>query len=319
MAGGGIVSARLSLLADSYLMLRRSSGYHLYEAEYHIRAFISWLDDNRAGQDGFSTQDALRWACLPGGRASWHAKRLGSIRGWAAYAHARDASVGLVPAASLPAHVARPAPYIYREGEAAAVMEVFAQRAAHGRNWPWRWAYRTYQVLTGVLACTGIRVGEAIRLNVDDVGTRTATVKIVSGKTGRERLVLLHPTAMQALGAYLDDSARPRTVAAEPAFISSTAARVDYKAYQRSFHAAVREVGLQPQGLATPTIHSLRHSFAVSQLAAAYQDGADPNRRLTLLSTWLGHVSPKNTYWYLSATEELLGAAADLVERQVKP
>jgi integrase len=313
------VSARLLELKDSYLSLRRSLGYRLDEAEYHIRAFISWLDENRDGQSGFSVEDAIEWACLHGGRLIGHTKRLRSIRGWAAYAHVHDPAVPMIPARALPADDARPTPYIYREGEVRKVMDVFARYAKTGPTWRSQWLGSTFCALTGFLACTGARVGEAIALDRGDVDIDTGWVKITGGKTGRERLVLLHPTALQELNAHFDDPARPSVNQPEPAFMASFGQRVEYTVYQKNFHAAVTKIGLEPQGQATPTIHGLRHSFAVGQLAAAYRDGADPARRLTLLSTWLGHVSPKNTYWYLTATPELLGAAADLVEQEMKP
>ena len=309
------MTADLNTLKDSYLALRRSSGYRLDETEYHIRTFISWLDTERADRAEFTVADALEWACQHGGQTIGHVKRLGSIRGWTTYAHAHDPAIPVIPAGLLTAPQMRPAPYIYLEDDIEAVMEVFARRADNGRTWPSRWTDRTYQVLTGLLACTGMRVGEAIGLNRDQVDMDTGWIKVATEKTGRERLVLLHPTSLRELGAYLDDPARPAVAAPEPLFVSASGRRVGYTLYQKNFHAATIEADLKHQGRAKPTIHGLRHTFAVRQLAAAYREGADPARRLTLLSTWLGHVSPNNTYWYLTATPELLGGAADLVEQ----
>lgn len=310
------MSARLSALMDSYLTLRRSSGYRLNAPEYHIRSFIAWLDENRTGE-AFTAQDVIEWACLPQGRPNGHAKRLGSVRPWVAYARAHGADAPLIPAGVLPSDAKRPTPYIYRDGEIRSVMDVFAHNAQTERSWRSRWTNTTLNVLTGFLACTGMRVGEAIALNRADLDGNTGWVSVVTGKTGRERLVLLHPTVLEQVLDYFAEPARPTGVEPEPLFISSTGGHLYYDLYQRNYSAAVRKAGLEPQGRAKPTIHSLRHTFAVNQLAAAYRDGSDPGRRLTLLATWLGHVSPKCTYWYLTATQELLGGAADLIENEV--
>lgn len=313
------MSAGLSAWADSYLVLRRSSGYQLQEVEYHIRSFISWLGQDNPDRDGFTAEEAIRWACQPGLQPRTHAKRLRSVGGWAAYARAHGADAPVIPAGSLPADQTRPTPYIYRDGQVRAVMDVFARRAKTGRTWRSRWKDTTFEALTGLLACTGMRIGEAIALDRQDVDMDTGWVNITTGKTGRERLVLLHPTALTELAAYFGDPRRPAAADPDPAFVSSFGRRVEYTVYQIGFRAAVAEAGLEPQGQAKPVIHSLRHSFAVGQLAGAYRDGADPARRLTLLAVWLGHVSPKSSYWYLTATQELLGAAADLLEQQVTP
>jgi len=316
MAGGFIMSAVLSALADSYLVLRRSAGYRLDEAEQLIRSFIGWLDEHRGG-DGFSALDVIEWACLPNGRPLWHAKRLWAVRDWAVYARAHGANVPVIPKGCLPADRKRPTPYIFQQDEIDAVMDVFAQQARLGRDRRSRWKDTTYKMLTGLLACTGIRIGEAINLDRADVDTSTGWITITTGKTGRQRLVLLHPSALDELIGYLFDPARPVAVDPEPVFVAWHGQRVNYSVFQRGFHSAVMEAGLQPQGQAKPTIHSLRHTFAVQQLTDAYRTGVDPARRLTLLSTWLGHVSPACTYWYLSATPQLLSAAADLLENPV--
>ncbi|MDR2348134.1 MAG: tyrosine-type recombinase/integrase [Bifidobacteriaceae bacterium] len=310
------MSARLAGLLGSYLSLRRSLGYDLGKTERHVGQFIAWLDQARPGQEGFTCADAVEWACQPGGQPLWHAARLGAVRMWAAYAHAHDPAVPAVPARLLPAGRRRPAPYVYSGQDVEAVMGALAARARDARMWTTRWRNTTAGALTGLLACTGARVGEAIGLDRADVDLDEARIRIASKKTGRERLALLHPTAVARLATHAADPARPAFAGPgpEPFLVSSVGKRVIYNDFHFAFHRAVLDAGLEPKGRARPTVHALRHTYAVNQIAAAYRDGADPARRLTLLATWLGHVSPSSTYWYLTATPELLAAAGRLLE-----
>jgi integrase len=310
------MSARLAGLLGSYLSLRRSLGYELDKTERHVGQFIAWLDQARPGQDGFTCADAVEWACQPGGRPLWHAMRLGAVRVWAAYAHAHDPAIPAIPGRLLPAGQRRPAPYVYSGQDIEAVMGALASRAGDARMWTTRWRSATAGALTGLLACTGLRVGEAIALNRADVDLPQSQIRVVSAKTARERLVLLHPSAVARLASHVADPVRPACAEEdpEPFFVSSAGRRVIYNDFHFAFHRAALEAGLEPKGQARPTVHALRHTYTVNRLAAAYREGSDPARRLTLLATWLGHISPSSTYWYLTATPELLAAAGRLLE-----
>jgi integrase len=292
-------------------------GYELDKTKRYVGQFIDWLDQTRPGQDIFTVADAVEWSCLPHGQPGWHGARLSSLRCWADYAHAHDPAIPVIPSGLLPASHVRSVPYIYKDAQIIAIMDQFAQTATSGRTPRCRWAATTYQTLTGFLACTGARVGEALTLNLKDFDQDTGWITITSGKTRRERLILLHRTAITALTAYLDHLDRPENTRTpdSPLFVSGIGTRVIHANFHYSFHEAVLDVGLPDQGQARPRIHDLRHTFAVNQIMAAYHDGADPARRLSLLSTWLGHVSPTSTYWYLTATPELLGAAARLLDQ----
>jgi integrase len=309
------MNPRLRALADSYLALRRASGYRLEDAGRLIGQFVSWLGDGRPAPGAFTPADAVEWACLPGKSPQHHANRLSAVRGWAAYAHAHDPKLPTIPVGLIPETRPRSVPYIYQPQQIAGIMDVFAAGARKARTWRSRWINTTARALTGLLACTGMRVGEALSLNSADIDHASGWVTVVSEKTGVERLVMLHETALAELSGYSAHPDRPtRADHSRPLFVCSSGTRTLYGNYQRAFHQAVQEAGVEPIRQAKPTVHSLRHTFAVDQITAAYRDGADPARRLSLLSTWLGHSSPANTYWYLSATPELLGQAARLLE-----
>jgi integrase len=169
----------------------------------------------------------------------------------------------------------------------------------------------TYQVLIGLLAATGMRVGEAIGLDRGDLDAGQGLLTIRDGKFGKSRQLPLHASALGALTGYarLRDS---RPGKAGPAFFTSvTGTRLIYQNVHRTFHELVKAAGLRPRSAACrPRIHDLRHAFAVTTLTRWYADGGDVAARLPLLSTWLGHAGPAATYWYLTGTPELLALAA---------
>lgn len=289
-----------------YLSLRRSLGYKLRRPEKLLHQFIDFLE--AAGGETITVKDALAWACQPeNGNISWWAHRLSVVRAFARYLHALDASAEVPPQDLLPCRPRRANPYLYSEEEIAALIQAAATLCS-----PLRVA--TYQTLIGLLAVTGMRVGEAISLNRDDFNADHGVLVIRHAKFNKTRELPLHPTTVAALRQYLARRDRPRSAAL---FISTAGTRLLYCNVQWTFQRLVRQAGLVSHtAWPRPRIHDLRHAFAVSTLLGAYRDGSDTQLRLTLLSTYLGHVNPAATYWYLSAAPELLGKAAERLERQ---
>jgi integrase len=296
-------------LAD-YLSLRRSLGYKLRRPEKLLHQFIDYLE--AAGAETITTKHALAWACQPeNGDASWWAHRLSVVRVFANYLHAVDATGEVPPRDLLPWRSHRASPYLYPEEEIAALIE-----AASMLRSPLRVA--TYQTLIGLLAVTGMRVGEAIGLDRHDFEAHHGVLVIHHAKFNKTRELPLHPTTVAALRRYLACRDRQRPAARTPAlFISTAGTRLLYCNVQWTFQRLVRQAGLVPRTASCrPRIHDLRHAFAVRTLLEAYRDGSDTQQRLTLLSTYLGHVDPAGSYWYLSAAPELLAKAAERLDRQ---
>lgn len=292
-----------------YLRLRRSLGYKLRRPEKLLAQFIDYLE--AAGAETITTEHALTWACqAKGTNSGWRSQRLSVVRGFANYLQNVEIHAEVPPRDLLPRRSRRASPYLYSEREILALIE-----AAQTLSSPLRVA--TYQTLIGLLAVTGMRVGEAINLDRDDFNVRHGVLLIRQAKFNKTRELPLHATTVAALRRYLVLRDRHRLQTRSPALLISPAgARLLYCNVQWTFQRLVRQAGLVARTRSCrPRIHDVRHSFAVRTLIDAYQERADTQQRLTLLSTYLGHVDPAKTYWYLSASPELLGAAAERLER----
>ena len=289
---------------DNYLALRRALGFKLRRAGLLLADFISYLEAN--GTDTITTENAFAWASLPANASSdWWGYRLSVVRAFARHLHAIDPVHDVPPTGLLPAKTHRATPYLYSDANIAALMA-----AARQLRSPLRAA--TFETLVGLLAVTGLRIGEALRLDRDDIDLAGGVLRIRQTKFGKSREVPLHPSTVEALAAYAlrRDELRPRP--REQAFFVSTAGtRLLYCNAHLAWLDLVRRARLGPRSATCrPRPHDLRHSFAVRTLLGWYRDGADVAACMPLLSTYLGHVHPGNTYWYLSAAPELLTLVA---------
>jgi integrase/recombinase XerD len=295
---------------QEYLAIRRSLGFKLARAEKLLNQFLAYMDRVDAV---FVTIDvAVAWAMQPpDGTSGWRAHRLSVVRGFARHLHAIDPRHQVPPTDLLVGGRSRRAtPYPYSPADIAGLMAA----ARSLRRFPLRAA--TFETLIGLLSATGLRVGEAIRLNRVDIDWRVGQLTVAETKFNKTRLVPLHPTTVEALRAYdrRRDELCPRPV--DPSFFVSTAGtRLRYDGVHWTWLKLVRLAGLEALSESCrPRPHDLRHRFAVTTLVGWYHDGGDVQSRLPLLSTVLGHVHPGSTYWYLSAAPELLGLAAQRLE-----
>jgi len=295
---------------DDYLSTRRSVGFKLRETEHMLRDYVAYLDRQEATTT--TTDLALTWAKQPINVAPhrWY-QRLTAVRGFAKYLHALDAAAEVPPANLLVAQRARTAPYIYSELEVAALLAGAATLAP-----PFRAV--TYRTLLGLLAVTGMRVGEAIRLDCQDVNWTDGLLTVRASKFNRSREVVLHPTTVDALRSY-QRLCRKRPRVSTPAFfLSARGTRLIYADLWRTYRSLVRGAGLEKtSSQRRPRLHDLRHTFAVNTIINWYRDGLDAGDRLYLLSTYLGHIDPKGTYWYLSGVPELLEQAGARLEQML--
>lgn len=298
-------------LAD-YLSVRRAMGYKLTRTGGLLAQFVAYLEDVDAGT--ITTEHALAWATLPAETSlDWQAQRLSVVRGFASWMSAIDPATEVPPTDLLPRRTHRATPYLFSEADIAALL------AACDTLRPPRRA-ATYRTLFGLLAVTGMRIGEAIRLDRSHVDAAAGLLLVRSSKFGKDRYLPLHATTVQALIGYLAWCDRQFLQPATPAvFTSIRGTRLRYGNIRRTFLTLVDHAGLRPRSVSCkPTIHGLRHSFAVTTLLKAYRTGAHVQARLPLLSTYLGHVRPADTYWYLSAAPELLALASQRLENSTE-
>lgn len=294
------MSALSGHMAD-YLRLRRALGFKLERAGRMLSQFVAWLD--AASARTITVELAVAWAQLPDARPIVWAHRLGAVRGFARYLATIDPATEIPPAGVFAARYQRPTPYVYSTAEVSGLLQ--ATRALRP---PLRAA--THEALFGLLATSGMRVGEAIGLTRSDVELGEGIVTIRNGKFDRARLVPLHPSATDALRAYA--ARRDRLSPAPTAdrfFLSSVGTALTYSGVHKTFVQVSTTTGLRT-ATCRPRIHDLRHSLAVNTLIGWQRDGADIAGRLPMLSTYLGHVNPSGTYWYLSAVPELMQLAA---------
>lgn len=295
--------------AEEYLSTRRALGYKLVKQARLVTQFVDHLD--RLGATRITTETALSFAMNPeNAQPIWWQQRLSAVRGFACYMVTIDPATEVPPGNLLRGAVSRAVPYLYTSSE---IIELMASTAVL------RPVLRaaTYETLIGLLAVTGMRIGEAIALQRDDVDLERGLITIRFSKFDRERLVPLHSSTTAALGSYAarrDERFPVRR--ATTFFVSSRGTPLLHSGVQRSFATLVAKVGLQPRSpRCRPRVHDLRHRFAVETLLGWYRSGEDVAAKLPVLSTFLGHVKPRNTYWYLSATPELLALAAARLEQ----
>ncbi len=293
---------------DDYLMVRRSLGHKLAGAEYLLRSFLAFLD--QAGAARITTDLAVSWATLPvGASAVYQAQRLSAVRRFASWLESIEPATEVPPTDILTSRPRRAAAYLYKDDEIAAIMA-----ATQSLRYPMR--RYTYEGLIGLLVASGLRVGEAIRLDRGDVCFGPGLLRVLGSKFGKSREVPLHPSTVEALQRY---SERRDELCPEPRsasfFLGVAGTRLVYESVNSVFKRLLAHAGLGVRvGRGGPRIHDFRHTFATNTLVEWCRAGADVHAMLPLLSTYMGHVDPKSTFWYLSATPELLGLAASRLE-----
>ena len=301
----------LRAAAGEYLAMRRALGFRLTTQGRHLMSFVAFCEERGAVR--VTADLAVEWATRTArgsGDEVYQARRLDAVRIFARHLQALDPATEVPPGDVLSRRQGRIPPYLYSPEEVAALVSAAGDLAPPLRAATWR-------TLIGLLAVTGMRQGEACRLGRDDVDLETGTLVILDSKFGKSRQVFLHPTAITALRAY--EQARDRAFPEPEAgtfLVNSRGGPLDGGNIQHTFAALVAAAGIQaPPGQRAPRLHDLRHAFTVATMLDWYRDGGNVQARLPLLSTWLGHVDPKSTYWYLQAVPELLALAAGRLEQ----
>lgn len=290
-----------------YLTQRRALGFKLKTVEYLLRQFCGWLDA-RGETSTFTIDEAIKWAREPvNGAPSWHSQRLTAVRPFAAYLHAQGVDVELIPKGLLPSRGSRPQPFIYSQDDLDRMLGACPTFFPHPR------VSATMKTLIALMAATGMRVGEATHLLTGDFNAEQGLLHVRGRKRPLDRLLVLDPTSTKALTSYLALPARLATSPSlgGPVFVNARGTAYVIGTIDLYFRALVDHLEIGSDHHRRPRLHDLRHTFATRHMLAAYTNDEDPNRTLSLLTTWLGHTSAEHTYWYLSATPELLTAAAN--------
>lgn len=304
---------RFAHAIQDYLALRRSLGFKLRDAGLCLSKFAVFLEAR--GATHITTQLALEWAQQSqSAQLSTWAQRLGYVRGFARHHVAGDPQTEIPPPGLLPFRPRRARPYLYSNEEIERLLECALELPRSGGLRPW-----TYHCLLGLLTVAGLRIGEAIRLRLEEVDLQEGLLTIRGTKFGKSRLVPMHPSTQEVLAQYR--ARRERFLAGRSAgpsfFITSRGNRLDIGDIHRTFYKLSRRIGLRSVTASHgPRLHDFRHRFAVQTLLQWYRSGEDVERRLPVLSTYLGHVHVADTYWYLSGCPELMGQALARLEQR---
>ena len=306
MAKDAMSTPSMTRLAEEYLVLRRKLGFAL-EATGSVLLNFARYADRSGHEDPITIELAVRWARLPqGADPLWWALRLDVVRRFARYRSAIDPRTEIPPPGLLGPSHRRRNPHIYSEGELAALL------GAAG-NLPPRDGLRshTYTTLLGLLASTGLRVSEALRLDRAHVDLCDGVLTIVETKFRKSRLVPLHPSTKIALRAYAErrDQHHP-LMRMGPFFVSAAGRPLPYRTVHCTFDRLRRVLGWAGERGRRPKIHDLRHTFACRRLLAWYRDGSEIHSKVPTLSVYLGHMSVSDTYWYLTGVPELMAIAS---------
>lgn len=305
--------SKLRDASHEYLKVRRSLGFKLRAVASALRSFVTFAE--RENTAYITTDLALRWAQEPrhAQPATW-ASRLQMVRRFAIWLGAADRRTEVPSAGLLPHRYRRKRPYIYSEAQIKRLIW-----AAFRLPSPAGLKGRTYSTIFGLLAVSGMRISEALTLDRDDVNLDEGILRIERTKFGKSRLVALHESTRQILAEYARERDRVvRRPTSAAFFLSEGGTRVTEWATRYNFAKVSREIGLRSRvGCSNghgPRLHDMRHRFAVCTLLNWYRTGADVQRELPRLATYLGHVHVNDTYWYIEAVPELLALATRRLE-----
>lgn len=294
-----------------YVSMRRSLGFKLEQANKYLLSFVSFLESKDASF--ITTKLALEWAQQPtSARTSTWAGRLSAIRGFSVYRQATDPRTEVPPSDLLPASCIRMKPYLYTNEEIARLMNGALEMPNASIL-----TRRTYYCFFGLLAVSGMRTGEVINLKVADVDFDAELLTVKESKFGKSRLIPLHASTKRALADYAEIRDKLLGHPSTYFFISSLGTKLSTGRVTLTFFQISREIGLRGRTAKNgPRLQDFRHRFAIETLSRFYRDGEDAENWLPVLSTFLGHASINDTYWYLSACPQLMEQALVRLEQR---
>lgn len=311
----------LNAMLDEYLELRRAVGFKLKKEESLLRNFVAFLKKKNTSR--ITTALALQFACGVETRSPvTNRGYLSAIRGFALYLGGMGFPSDDIPAGLLRRHRSRTRPYIYTDKKVEQLLAlawnppVLRGRFKRHALKPW-----TLHTLFGLLAVTGMRVGEALSLKLGDVDWNECVIRISLTKFLKSRLVPVHSTTLERLRAYArkrECCLAARRLPSQPwFFVTCQGNALKNNVASRDFQKLLHHAGLRKPGdKHGPRLHDLRHRFAVITLLRWYESGKVDGNLMPILSTYLGHGQTSATYWYLSNTPELMAAAKKRLEKR---
>jgi integrase len=297
-------------MVDSYITMRRGLGYRSVTQERSLRAFARHLD----GHEGpIPLEKTLDWATSTSSIDPRNpARRLATVRGLLRHLHAMDGTTEVPAPGLLGSTGHRNPPYVYSDAEIIDLLTAATRLDPVNGLRP-----RCYVTLFGLLACTGLRISEALALSCADVDLDGGVITVRAGKRGLTRLVPVHPTTVAALANYASErELRHGTPGAEEAFFrTDTSERISYNVAHHAFSVVRRRLGWTADGRTrAPRVHDLRHRMVVRRIETWHVQGVDVDSKMSALATYVGHVEVRDVYWYLSAVPELMSIVAQRFE-----
>jgi integrase len=308
VAARDVMTGHVRVLADDFIQLRRDLGYHSPSQERALRAFARHLDST-GHQGPIPLESSLDWAAATTSADPCNpARRLTTIRGFLRHLAAFDGATEVPASGLLGSTGHRRPPHIYSDQEIADLLQATAGLAPAGGL-----RSHCYATLFGLLACTGLRVSEALALTCADVGLSDGVLTVRAGKRGRTRLVPLHPSAVARLGDYATERQQRYGCPSNDAafFRTDRSNRVSYNGANQTFTTLRRQLGWTAAGRTqAPRVHDLRHRMVVRRIQTWHAEGVNVDSKISVLATYLGHVEVRDVYWYLSAVPELMSIIA---------
>ena len=295
----------LSEAVNRHIELYRSMGFKYKVQAYMLHSFADFAESR--SEEFIRTDTVLEWATsAPSIRQRYD--RLLTVRRLACALNAEDAQ-HQVPPVDVFGHAPkrRRTCHIFTQSEIDHLLRTAVQLTSRRSIQP-----VTFTTLVSLIAATGLRVSEALKLQLSDITQDGLLIRAT--KFQKSRLVPLHATASNGLQQYLNIRERMKTTA-NTVFVSKHGTAIPCPTMNQTFLHLARSAGLRPgPGVGGCRIQDLRHTFAVRSLEQCVGDRKSVARHMTALSTYLGHAHVSDTYWYLQATPKLLNDVAEAAE-----
>lgn len=299
-------------MADEYIRYKRDLGFVHRTNTFDLCSFAKFADEHAFGKP-LTINLALRWATASPAGPKRHVNRIGILRPFAEYLCTIDPQTELIPGRILGNYSSRREPYIYSDAEIIRLMETEAYISKRKR------CNDTFSTIVGLLACTGMRIGEVLSLQWRDVDWDQRTAIVRDSKKLPMRLVPLDPTTMIQLLHFSRRWHEKQTKAGvKPFFVSRNGGFIVYDNFHRAWQRAIVKAGMNEKHHGNdPRMHDLRHTFACNQLLRAYKEKRNIEATLNMLSVYLGHKSVEKTYWYLTGIPALLKLSGKRFEEYI--